>query len=77
MKRCHHCGNLYAKCFDLVIDGETYSFDSFECAIHAFAPTCPHCGCRIIGHGVEGGEVIFCCAHCARESGVQGVVDNA
>jgi hypothetical protein len=23
--------------------------------IHAIAPTCAHCGCRIIGHGVEVG----------------------
>jgi hypothetical protein len=23
--------------------------------IHAIAPTCTHCGCRIIGHGVEAG----------------------
>lgn len=25
--------------------------DSFECAIRAMAPTCVHCGCRVIGHG--------------------------
>jgi hypothetical protein len=33
--------------------GRTMTFDSFECAIQALAPTCPHCGNRIIGHGVE------------------------
>ena len=77
MKTCHHCGNKYDKCFDLSIDGKTYSFDSFECAIHVFAPQCDHCDCRILGHGVEGDGAIYCCAHCARSAGLVGVVDNA
>jgi len=47
-----------------------HTFDSFECAIHAVAPVCEHCGCRVIGHGVEAEGRIFCCAHCAAESGV-------
>jgi len=29
------------------------TFDSFECAIHALAPTCENCGIRIVGHGLE------------------------
>ena len=41
------------------------TFDSFECAIHAMAPTCAHCGCKIVGHGVEAGGAVYCCAHCA------------
>jgi hypothetical protein len=40
-------------------------FDSFECAIHAMAPVCEHCGCKIVGHGVQAGGRFFCCAHCA------------
>ena len=30
-----------------------------------------HCGCRVIGHGVETtvGRM-FCCAHCARQADV-------
>ncbi len=32
---------------------------------------------RIIGHGVEGDGAYYCCAHCARSSGVAGVIDNA
>jgi len=51
-------------------------FDSFECAIAALAPVCPHCGCRIVGHGVQHGDGIFCCAHCARHEGVKGLVDR-
>lgn len=77
MKTCHHCGNTYDKCFDLSRNGQTYSFDSFECAIQTFAPVCAQCGCRILGHGVEGEGAIYCCAHCARSAGLAGVVDNA
>ncbi len=51
-------------------------FDSFECAIHALAPRCAHCGCAIIGHGVEAQGAIFCCAHCAVQRGVEGLVDR-
>jgi hypothetical protein len=40
------------------------------------APVCPHCGCRIIGHGVEHNGTIFCCAHCARHEGVTGLADR-
>ena len=47
----------------------TQVFDSFECAIHALALTCAHCGCRVIGHGVEANGRIFCCAHCAGTGG--------
>ncbi len=51
-------------------------FDSFECAIQALAPTCPHCGNRIIGHGVEHNGGIFCCVHCAKQEGVTGLRDR-
>lgn len=77
MKTCECCGNSYDKCFDVTMDGKTLSFDSFECAIQTLAPICGHCGCRIMGHGVEGEGGMYCCAHCARSSGVEGVVDNA
>jgi hypothetical protein len=46
--RCEVCGNEYDKAFK-VIAGDTHVFDSFECAIHALAPLCEHCGCRVIG----------------------------
>ena len=78
MARCSHCGNEYDKTFDVIAaDGSRHTFDSFECAIHVLAPTCPHCGCRVIGHGVEGEGQIFCCAHCARESTVEALQDRA
>ena len=53
MARCDQCGNDYDKSFEVTMAGRTMTFDSFECAIQALAPTCPHCGNRIIGHGVE------------------------
>jgi hypothetical protein len=59
---CEVCGNDYDKAFEVVSAGETHMFDSFECAIHALAPLCAHCGCRVIGHGVETDGRIFCCA---------------
>jgi hypothetical protein len=77
MPVCELCGNDYDKAFEVVRNGETHVFDSFECAIHSLAPTCAHCGCRVIGHGVEVGDRVFCCAHCAGEMGAAGVVDRA
>jgi Rieske Fe-S protein len=76
MGRCEVCGNEYDKAFQLTIAGTTLTFDSFECAIHAVAPTCGHCGCKVIGHGVEGNGRIFCCAHCAEQVGVGGLTDR-
>jgi hypothetical protein len=63
---CEVCENDYDKAFEVVVGGERHTFDSFECAIHALAPVCPHCNCRIVGHGVEADGKIFCCVHCAR-----------
>ena len=68
MARCEVCGNEYDKAFELTIGGETHVFDAFECAIHAVAPECPQCGCKVIGHGVEEDGSVYCCAHCARET---------
>jgi len=73
---CEVCGNRYDKAFQVVAQGATHTFDSFECAIQALAPTCAHCRCRVIGHGVEEGARIFCCAHCAAQSGAHGLRDR-
>jgi hypothetical protein len=77
MATCKVCGNEYARTMTIEKDGSSHVFDSFECAIHALAPTCEHCDCRIIGHGVEAGNRIFCCAQCARHEGVEGLADAA
>jgi hypothetical protein len=76
MARCDHCGNDYDKAFRVVMGGESRTFDSFECAIHVLAPTCAHCGCRVIGHGAEHDGKIYCCAHCAKMAGVEGLEDR-
>ncbi len=77
MARCDTCGNEYDKAFTLTRGEHTGTFDSFECAVHAMAPTCAHCECRILGHGVEAGGATYCCAHCARGHGEQGLADRA
>jgi hypothetical protein len=77
MRTCETCGNEYDKTFVVEIGGERHIYDSFECAVHALAPTCKHCGVRVIGHGVEAKDRVFCCASCAQQEGVRGVVDRA
>ncbi|MBW3599509.1 MAG: hypothetical protein KY475_19830 [Planctomycetes bacterium] len=77
MQRCDVCGNEYDKAFTVEMDGQTHAFDCFECAIHALAPACAHCGCKIIGHGMEHEGEMFCGAHCAKHAGVSGVADRA
>lgn len=76
MAQCEVCGNEYDKCFDVTINGHVHKFDSFECAIQALAPTCTECGCRIIGHGIEAGGKMYCCANCAKTEGVVGARDR-
>lgn len=76
MGMCEVCGNEYDKSFEVIYQGKTHTFDSFECAIHALAPTCAHCGCKIIGHGAEADGNMFCCAHCAQVQGVEGIDDR-
>lgn len=70
MAVCEVCGNDYRLAFEVRTAGQTHVFDSFECAIHRLAPVCEHCQCRIVGHGVEVEGTFFCCAHCARSSGM-------
>jgi hypothetical protein len=77
MATCEVCGNDYDKPLEITVQGQTHTFDSFECAIHRLAPRCEHCDCTIIGHGHEADGRMFCCAHCASEAGVQGVSDRA
>jgi hypothetical protein len=76
MAQCEVCGNEYAQSFEVTMSGKQHVFDSFECAITALAPTCQHCGCRIVGHGVQVQDKIYCCANCARLEGAQGVADH-
>lgn len=74
---CDTCGNTYDKAFTVQREDQSGTFDSFECAVHLMAPACNHCGCRILGHGVESGGAIYCCASCARMAGEHALVDRA
>jgi hypothetical protein len=81
MASCEVCGNDYRLSFEVHAAGVVHTFDSFECAIHALAPVCEHCGVEVVGHGVEADGVFFCCASCARMHGEQAsaaeLVDHA
>jgi hypothetical protein len=76
MALCEVCGNDYDKTFQVTFGGRRHAFDCFECAIQALAPACQHCGCKVIGHGVEAGGSIFCCASCASREGIRGMKDR-
>lgn len=78
MAQCEVCHNDYDRSFEIRLsDGSSHVFDSFECAVHALAPACAHCGCRVIGHGVESMARVYCCASCATAAGVAGVRDRS
>jgi hypothetical protein len=74
--KCEVCGNDYDKAFTVLLGEERHTFDSFECAIHKLAPACEHCGCHVVGHGVEQDGKIFCCVHCATCAGAHGLTDR-
>ena len=77
MPICDHCGNDYDKAFQVIRNGQTHTFDSFECAIQKLAPVCEHCQVKIIGHGLEADGRFFCCDHCAGKQGVDGLRDRS
>lgn len=75
-----HCENVkFAEMIttrNFKVKGKRYTFDSFECAIHALVLTDAHCGYKTSGYSVEGKGKYFCCTHCAKEAGVRGVDDG-
>jgi hypothetical protein len=77
MSTCEVCGNDYDKAFEVRMGGESHTFDSFECAVHALAPHCAQCGVRVTGHGLEKDGRVFCCDHCAKAAGVSELRDRA
>jgi len=76
MAKCDVCGNDYDKAFEVTASGATHTFDSIECAAQGLAPQCNHCGCRILGHGIESAGEMFCCASCARMAGMNEARDR-
>ena len=69
MAVCDVCGNDYDRTFTITRGEASGTYDSFECAIRAWAPGCAHCGCRILGHGIETPQAMYCCANCVRRAG--------
>lgn len=49
MGRCDVCNNEYDKPLEIRQKGRTGTFDSFECAIQAMAPTCGDAGSSATG----------------------------
>ena len=76
MALCETCGNDYDKAFQVRMNGQEHTYDSFECAIQALAPSCDRCNTRVIGHGVEASGTIYCSAHCAEQDGIDDVADR-
>ena len=76
MAKCEVCGNDYYLSFEVVTAGDRHVFDSFECAIHKLAPVCARCGVKVVGHGVEAENELYCGAFCVREAGIGGAVDH-
>lgn len=76
MAVCERCGNDYDKAFQVVMGGETHTYDSFECAIAARAPRCARCETPVIGHGVEAAGTVYCCRSCADAAGAEGLRDR-
>lgn len=74
--RCEVCGNEYELSFEVHAQGAVHVFDSFECAIHLMAPVCEHCGCKIVGHGMQADGHFYCCAPCAVAEGAVGLHDR-
>lgn len=77
MGTCDVCGNTYDKTFTVTQGERTRTFDSLECAVSDLALPCDHCGCRILGHGVEADDRVYCCASCARMAGEHRLADRA
>lgn len=77
MTMCSTCGNDYDQSFRVTThSGESLVFDSIECAAQRIAPRCAHCQCQVLGHGIQHEGTVFCCAHCAANSGVVGATDS-
>jgi uncharacterized Zn finger protein (UPF0148 family) len=77
MAQCEMCGNESSKTFQVIADGHSYIFDSFECAFHMLASSCDHCGVKIFGHGFEADGRLYCCPHCAEESEIHALTHNS
>ena len=77
MATCEVCGNEYEKCFTVACEGETHTFDSFECAIRRPGPAMRPLRLQDRWARGRAGRDHVLLAACARQEGVGGVVDRA
>ena len=66
MATCDVCGNNYDKSFTLQQGGRSGTFDSFECAIHAFAPAAHTANARSLGMALKEmarSSAVHCAGH--------------
>ena len=66
MAVCITCGTDCDQSFTVIWNGRSASFDCIECMATMVAPTCRHCGCRILGHALRIDGSPYCCEHCAQ-----------
>jgi hypothetical protein len=64
MARCEFCGNDYGKAFQVQMPGRFIHIQSLRVRhLDACANVRSHCGGQMIGHSVEAGDRILCCAN--------------
>lgn len=68
MSKCDQCGGQSSNLFEVVQNGESRKFDSFDCAIQSMAASCDNCGCLITGKQHSLRDEIFCCQSCLQQS---------
>lgn len=72
---CEVCGNS-GECFEVYLGGERHVFDSFECAMRAFAPRCANCGGELLGRGIVLADTVYCSYQCAHDHSAQEYEQN-
>lgn len=71
MSKCEQCGGQGSDLFEVVRNGESRKFDSFDCAIQFMAAPCDNCGCLITGQTHRLSDRTFCCPSCLSQSGLE------
>jgi hypothetical protein len=74
MAKSETCGNDYDKAFQVTMNGTAHTFDSFECAIHALAPTCANCRIHIVATGSKKKAPFFAASIAPRSKAWPGCV---
>jgi hypothetical protein len=76
MAQCEVCSNKYDKGLEVMLPGRDIRLTALS-ARSGDGPACEHCGCNVIGYGIEVSGRFFCCAHCAKAATSAHVKDRA